>query len=79
MKKGLFTLLFLITALVTIAQKTGTVRGFVYDTKTEEPIIFTNVFLKNSREPFSTQDFNNIYVFKLRTKINYNSLCLPVK
>ncbi len=61
MKKGLFTLLFLITALVTIAQKTGTVRGFVYDTKTEEPIIFTNVFLKGTTYGAST-DVNGYFL-----------------
>ena len=45
MKRGLSIVVFLFVALLSIAQETGTVRGFVYDKDTEEPVIFTNVFL----------------------------------
>lgn len=40
-------LLLAFLPLFVVAQ-TGTIRGFVYDTKTGEPIIFTNVILKGT-------------------------------
>ena len=40
--------------------QTGTIRGFVYDKNTGEPIIFTNVFLKGTQIGAST-DVNGYY------------------
>ena len=45
------TLLFLsVTSLVAQAQQTGTIKGFVYDKKTGEPIIYTNVLFKENKK-----------------------------
>ena len=48
MNRVLSVVVFLFVAVVSIAQETGAVRGFVYDKKTEEPVIFTNVYLKGT-------------------------------
>lgn len=48
MNRGLAILIFILVSFVSIAQETGTVRGFVYDKNTEEPVIFTNVFLQGT-------------------------------
>ena len=51
--------LFLSLQSFAIAQS-GTVRGFVYDRESGEPIIFTNVFLKGTQIGAST-DVNGYY------------------
>ena len=51
--------LFLSISFIGLSQ-TGTVRGFVYDKNTGEPIIFTNVFLKGTQLGAST-DVNGYY------------------
>ena len=43
-----FLLLSLFITTVSIAQNTGTLRGFVYDGGSGEPVIFTNVIIKGS-------------------------------
>jgi hypothetical protein len=54
-------LLALFIALQTAAMaQSGTVRGFVYDRESGEPIIFTNVFLKGTQQGAST-DVNGFY------------------
>lgn len=58
MRLSLFSLFFFIT-LYSFSQ-TGTVRGFVYDESTGEPIIFTNVVLKGTQIGAST-DVNGYY------------------
>lgn len=40
--------LSLILSGFSVAQKTGTIRGFVYDEESGEPMIFTNVYLENT-------------------------------
>src|SRR5690606_10888908 len=52
----------------------GTVRGFVYDEKTGEPVIFTNVFLKGTTMGSAT-DVNGFYSI---TKIPAGSYTLMV-
>jgi hypothetical protein len=52
-------LLLAFLPLFVVAQ-TGTIRGFVYDTKTGEPIIFTNVILKGTTIGAAT-DVNGYY------------------
>ena len=58
--KNIFSII-LITffSLITYSQ-TGTVKGFVYDKDSEEPIIFTNVVLKGTEIGIST-DVNGYY------------------
>jgi hypothetical protein len=57
--RWLTTLLFLFITTITLAQ-TGTIRGFVYDESSGEPIIFTNVFLEGTQIGAST-DVNGYY------------------
>lgn len=52
-------LLLAFLPLFVVAQ-TGTIRGFVYDTKTGEPIIFTNVIMKGTTIGAAT-DVNGYY------------------
>ena len=54
-----FTLTLLIITLISFAQ-TATIRGFVYDTKAGEPVIFTNVYLKGTTYGAAT-DVNGYY------------------
>ncbi len=51
--------LFLSISFIGLSQS-GTIRGFVYDKNTGEPIIFTNVFLKGTQMGAST-DVNGYY------------------
>mgnify|MGYP002405566581 CR=1 FL=1 len=57
--RWLATLLLLFISTITLAQ-TGTIRGFVYDESSGEPIIFTNVFLEGTQIGAST-DVNGYY------------------
>ena len=57
--KFIFTLLSIITTLSVFSQ-TGTVRGFVYDKASGEPVIFTNVVIKETMSGVST-DVNGFY------------------
>ena len=56
--KTKFTLLLvsLFISTISMAQNTGTVRGFVYDGGSGEPVIFTNVFLEGSTIGSTTDD-----------------------
>ncbi len=66
MNKLYATLLFLFVSIVTIAQ-TGTVRGFVFDEESGEPVIFTNVYLDGTTYGSST-DVNGYYtISKVKT------------
>lgn len=60
--KKVFFFLFLITSTQAIQAQdnTGTVRGFVYDKTSGEPILFTNVYLKGTTMGAST-DVNGFY------------------
>ncbi len=71
-KKLLLTVGFIFVATLVFAQ--GTVRGFVYDEKTGEPMIFTNVFLKGTTIGAAT-DVNGFYSI---TKIPAGSYTLMV-
>ncbi|HAS34868.1 MAG TPA: TonB-dependent receptor [Flavobacteriales bacterium] len=59
MRKGLVFILFLCSSILGMAQS-GVIRGFVYDNKTGEPVIFTNVVLKGTSLG-STTDQNGFY------------------
>lgn len=76
-------LLFLVTASFS---QTGTVRGFVYDKETGEPILFTNVLLKGTTYGVAT-DVNGYYSitnvppgnYKLiTTSIGYDSAIVDI-
>lgn len=60
--KKLFFFLFIITSTQALQAQdnTGTVRGFVYDKTSGEPILFTNVYLKGTTQGAST-DVNGFY------------------
>jgi len=79
-----FPLLFLF-AQVSSAQ-TGTVRGFVYDKKTGEPVIFTTVQLAGTTFATAT-DYNGLYSLNkvpagdynlVVTSLEYDSMSAPV-
>lgn len=50
----------LLAAVITASAQTGTVRGFVFNKKNGEPVIFTNVFLKGTTMGVQT-DVNGFY------------------
>jgi len=58
--KNIFTILGLLIFTSTAIAQTGTIRGFVYDEETGEPVIFTNVFIKGTTYGAST-DVNGYY------------------
>lgn len=58
--KNIFTILALLVLTSTTIAQTGTIRGFVYDEETGEPVIFTNVFLKGTTYG-ATTDVNGYY------------------
>ena len=59
MRNSLISFFLILFAGLTFAQN-GTVRGFVYDKETGEPVIFTNVFLQGTTIGSST-DVNGYY------------------
>lgn len=69
----LILFLFLISSMLSLGQ-TGTIRGFVYDEKNGEPIIFTNVYLVNTIYGAST-DVNGYFII---TKIPPGTYSLTV-
>lgn len=84
MQRFFFLLLFLPTVI--FAQNTGTIRGFVYDKETGEPVIFTNVVLKGTTYGAAT-DVNGYYsIIKVPagdyiisvTYLGYDTLQMPV-
>jgi hypothetical protein len=52
---------FILLSSFQLLAQTGTVRGFVYDEASGEPIIFTNVFIENSTQGAAT-DINGYFV-----------------
>lgn len=81
-----FLFLFFISAMAGFSQ-TGTVRGFVYEKETGEPVIFTNVLLKGTAFG-STTDVNGFYTITkvpagnyilLVTSLGYDTLSVPIE
>jgi len=62
-------LLFLLVSFIAKSQ-TGTIKGFVFDSETGEPIIFTNVYLDGTSFG-STTDENGLYVISRIPAGNY--------
>ena len=85
MKRLIFAaLLLLITTL--IFSQTGTIKGFVYDKSSGEPIIFTNVYLYKTSYGSST-DVNGYFIITkipagdyslMVTYLGYDTLRIPV-
>ncbi|MCD6113155.1 MAG: TonB-dependent receptor [Bacteroidales bacterium] len=83
-------LFFLLSININInaqSKKTGTIRGFVYEKKTGEPVIFTNVYLKNTTYGCAT-DVNGYFAITkipvgsytlMVTSIGFDTLSMPVK
>ena len=87
MLKKLFPLLFIVLSLQEVVAQKGTVRGFVYDKETGEPVLFTNVYLRGSTLS-GTTDVNGYYSINsippgqytiMVTSIGYDSLQQPVE
>ena len=84
--KKVFVLIFvLITTLV--SAQTGSVRGFVYDKETGEPMMLTNVMLENTQIG-TTTDVNGYFVLsKIKTgnysikvtSLGYETYTAPIK
>lgn len=85
-----FSLLILSFLMLSFAlqaqQATGTIRGFIYEEETGEPVIFTNVYLVKTTYG-STTDLNGYFViskvppgsYTLRiTYLGYDTLNLPI-
>jgi CarboxypepD_reg-like domain/TonB-dependent Receptor Plug Domain len=69
--KYLFISLFLIIALSSEAQNTATIRGFVYEKSTGEPVIYTNVFLEGTSIGAAT-DVNGYFAISMIPPGTYN-------
>ena len=83
----IFTLLFAIITVNFSYAQTGTIRGFVYEKETGEPVIFTNVYLIKTNYGAAT-DVNGYYVISkippaeytlMVTSIGYDTLSIPIK
>ena len=63
-----FLLLLLLTLLTAGAwAQTGVVRGFVYDKKTGEPVIYTNVYLDGTSFGIATDVNGYFSITKIKT------------
>ena len=69
MKKTLFLIFTIITTIV--SAQTGSIRGFVYDKETGEPMMLSNVMLENTQIGTST-DVNGYFVLSKIKTGNYN-------
>lgn len=85
MKKTLFLLFIVITTLV--SAQTGSIRGFVYDKTTGEPMMLTNVMIENTQIG-TTTDVNGYFVLsKIKTgnysikvtSLGYETVILPIQ
>ncbi len=79
-------LAFMISLPVLMIAQTASIRGFVYEEETGEPVIFTNVYLKGTTFGAST-DVNGYYVISkipagsytlMVTAMGYDSITFPV-
>ena len=59
MKKTIFIIYITFTSILSLAQS-GTVQGFLYEKETGEPLMFSNVYLKNTNIGIAT-DVNGFY------------------
>ena len=84
--KKVFVLIFVLITTLVLAQ-TGSVRGFVYDKETGEPMMLTNVMLENTQIG-TTTDVNGYFVLsKIKTgnysikvtSLGYETYTAPIK
>jgi len=68
-KRKIFSILFLLMGLISLAQTAG-IKGFVYDKSTGEPSIFINVYFEGTTIGAST-DVNGYYVISKVPAGNY--------
>ncbi|MDZ7774910.1 MAG: carboxypeptidase-like regulatory domain-containing protein [Bacteroidales bacterium] len=54
--KEVFSTIFILVLFISGYAQKGTIRGFVYEEETGEPVIFTNVYLKNTTLGSTTND-----------------------
>jgi len=82
----LFTLFFTLVLSSSIMAQNGTIRGFVYEEETGEPVIFTNVYLKGTTFGSAT-DVNGYFAISqiipgdyllMVTYLGYDTLQMPV-
>ncbi len=88
-KKNIFIILILITVLLytkSLSAQTGTVRGFVYEKETGEPVLFINVYLYKTTYGAVT-DVNGYFVISkaptgsytlMVTSIGFDTLKFPI-
>ena len=85
MKKALVLIFTIITTMV--SAQTGSIRGFVYDKETGEPLMLTNVVLENTLIG-TTTDVNGYFVLsKIKTGsynikvtlLGYETYIAPIK
>jgi hypothetical protein len=70
-----FSIIVLLWAALTQAQaQTGEIRGFVYDKESGEPIIFTPVYLQETKQGIST-DINGFYTLNKIKPGSYTLRC----
>jgi len=81
-----FLVFFIIVALQQSYAQDGTIRGFVYEQETGEPVIFVNVYFKGTTYGSAT-DVNGFYAISkvpvgdytlLVTYLGYDTLSMPV-
>ena len=82
----LLLLLFLFQTSLTTKAQNASIRGFVYEKKTGEPVIFTNVYLKRTTYG-ATTDVNGYFLIPsvpvgdytlMVTFVGYDTLAMPV-
>ena len=71
MQNQLLIIIFTFLSFSLVAQKTGVVKGFVYDKENGEAVLFTNVFLKGTTFGAST-DINGFFFIDKVPEGNYN-------
>lgn len=77
LKKLTFSAIFLIVSLITFAQGDNTIKGFVYETTTGEPMMFANVYL-NGTTLGSTTDINGYFSITRIPEGKYNVMVTMV-
>jgi hypothetical protein len=86
MKNLLLTTLILLSSYIVVNGQTATVRGFVYEKNTGEPVIFTNVYLQGTTFGAST-DVNGYFLISrippgdytlIVTYLGYDTLRMPM-
>lgn len=76
--KRIFTLAICLISAYLINAQTGDIRGFVYDLKTGEPVIFTNVIIAGSSQGAAT-DVNGFFSISKAPVGTYNLLVTNIE